>query len=61
MAMRADGWDPDLPLSSANHPPCDHCDLGIENCDCTCGNWDDADVIVGYPNPRIGTWWRPKA
>jgi len=20
---------------------------------------EGADVIVGYPNPRIGAWWRP--
>jgi hypothetical protein len=38
--MRADGWDPDLPLGPDNHPPCDHCDLGVNDVPCSCFDWN---------------------
>jgi hypothetical protein len=43
--MKSDGWDPDLPLTSSNHPPCEYCDLGIETSDCTCFDYQDENEV----------------
>lgn len=43
-------FNPNLPITSYNHPACDHCDVGVENVPCTCFDWptpiDDAKRIA---------------
>ncbi len=43
-------FNPDEPITSVNHPACDHCDLGVAEVGCTCFDWptveDDHHCIV---------------
>lgn len=39
-------FNPNMPITSFNHPLCDHCDNGVESAPCSCFDWptpeDDA-------------------
>jgi len=43
-------FDPKLPITSFNHPPCDACDLDVSGVPCTCFDWptpeDDTERIM---------------
>ena len=39
-------WNPNWPTAKDNHPPCEACDLKIEDVPCSCGDYDDYPLLA---------------